>query len=168
MTPEVIKNLLAYCPRTGRLFWRYRDGMAGSWNTRFAGKEAFTSVDGGGYRSGRIFNKTYRAHRVIWAMQTGAWPEDEVDHINGDRADNRWSNLREATHSQNLKNRKLHLSSPVGVTGIGRKRGKWRARITHNGIQIHIGTYHRIEDAISARLEMSAKLHGEFSRASNG
>lgn len=138
--------------------------MAGSWNARFAGKEAFTSVDGGGYRSGRIFNKTYRAHRVIWAIQTGAWPENEVDHINGNRADNRWSNLRAATHSQNLKNQKVRIGSPTVVAGISKKRGKWRARITHNGVQIHIGTYLRIEEAISARREIAAKLHGDFAR----
>ena len=80
--PEVVRRLLRYCPEAGKLFWRERtedlfsDGrhsaahICARWNKRYAGQEAFTALDNG-YRKGAIFNNPHRAHRVIWAIQTG-------------------------------------------------------------------------------------------------
>jgi hypothetical protein len=95
-SPDLLRKLLRYEPETGKLFWRERDREFFKsdrdykvWNIRFAGKEAFTASDCG-YKTGKVFGKTYRAHRIIWALQTGAWPRDEIDHIDQDKSNNAW------------------------------------------------------------------------------
>jgi len=101
---------------SGRLFWRVRplkfftDGKypakqnAYAWNSRYAGKEAFTADNGRGYKVGGIFNQQYYAHRVLWAMHEGAWPAEQIDHINGIRDDNRLINLRAVSRTENNRN----------------------------------------------------------------
>ena len=111
-TQAVVRELLDYSPMTGNFRWKrrkrkwfksYRDWNA--WNTRYAGKRAFTTGGPKLYSQGDIFGTAFPAHRIAFLWMTGRWPEPETDHINGIRNDNRWSNLREVTVSQNQLNR---------------------------------------------------------------
>lgn len=171
-TPELLCKLLHYEPDTGLLFWRERApdmfkedkrGRGGcahkTWNTRFSGKEAFIYTDKDGYKNGGIFGVLYRAHRVIWAMETGAWPVDQIDHEDHDRSNNRFKNLREATHMENGWNQSIHVSNTSGTAGVHLNKAlqKWRARITIHGKRISLGYFLDIEDAANARKEAEIK-----------
>ena len=161
---EMLRKLLRYEPETGKLFWRERpvsvfsDGkytaerICRTWNTKHAGKEAFTAMTCNGYRQGRIFYQHYKAHRVIFAMQTGECPE-EIDHENHIRDNNRWENLQEATKQDNGRNQSLHSTNTSGFCGVSWNKysKKWMAYITVQGRRIHLGYYDTKEEAIAAR-----------------
>lgn len=162
ITPEVIKKLLSYNPYTGELIWTTRpremfntENAWASWNGHWAGKLAFTSDDGQGYRGGSILKIGFRAHRVAWAIYYGEWPHGEIDHINGNRSDNRISNLRVVEHMQNGRNQKRRSDNVSGATGVNwHKRDKiWHAKIKVDGKSRHIGSFHSFEDAVLARQE---------------
>jgi HNH endonuclease/AP2 domain len=175
---ETLRKLLRYEPETGKLYWRPRTvfDFPGNkrpkhetmrWNTRYAGKEAFTAVNECGYRHGKLFKKSQIAHIVIWVMCHGEVPVDEIDHRNGDPADNRICNLRPATHGQNMRNvgmRRNNLSGFKGVNWCNAKQ-KWHAQIGHNCKRINLGYYEDILEADAAYKEASKRLHGEFARA---
>jgi hypothetical protein len=171
---RLLHRLLSYNPETGLLVWKQRPNWlfakhpktfkrsttATWWNTRFAGKPAINAVEGCGYRSGDIFCRKIRAHRVIWAMQTGVWPDGPIDHINGVRTDNRWENLRLVCNFENAKNQKRHKSNSSGVTGVvwHKRQRKWTAAIRADGIRMHIGTFENFEAAVSARAQAEKQL----------
>ena len=120
ISQEIVRKFLDYDPETGKLTWKERarrwfksDKSCHTWNTRFAEKEAFT-VSSYGYFRIRILGKAYQLHRVIWLYQTGEWPKEQVDHINHNRADNRWFNLREASNQENGKNRTRQRNNSSG------------------------------------------------------
>lgn len=163
----LMRQLLRYHPDSGTLVWlerpveMFRDsatttaaGTCKWWNGRFAGREAFTArcVDG---RHGRIFSVLYYAHRVAWALHYGEWPSLDIDHQDGDRSNNRISNLRLVTHQQNMQNKKIYRSNSSGCHGVALKRssGRWQAYITINGKRQHIGYFADREQAIAARRE---------------
>jgi hypothetical protein len=129
------------------------------WNKRFAGKKAFTAKLRDGYHHGSVLSIIYRAHRVAWAIHFGAWPALEIDHINGDRADNRISNLRDVSHAENMKNRRKAKWNTSGHTGIDFHARRWRARCTVGGKTCHIGFFEELDDAIKAR-EMFLRQNG--------
>lgn len=93
-------------------------------------------------------------------------PTNEIDHINGVKDDNRFSNLREATRGQNTRNSKTRKDSSVGLKGVSPDRGKFRARITLNGVRIYLGTFATKEEAFEAVRAARRELHKEF--ANNG
>lgn len=158
--PSLLHKLLKHDPDTGTLFWRSRplemfkrERHWKMWNKRYAGKEAFASTTGDGYRQGSIFNKMFKAHRVIWAMEYGAWPEDQIDHINGDKTDNRLFNLRDVTSRENSQNVKRRSDNTSGVVGVywDRNRGKWLAQIRFDGKQKHLGYFDTLDEAREMR-----------------
>lgn len=164
---DTLLQLLSYDPETGKLFWCERPvemfpsrRSAGRWNTLYAGQEAFTGVHLTGYRQGRIDGERYKAHRVIWKMMTGEDP-GEIDHINGDRADNSWANLREVERLENSRNRARHYGNTSGVCGVmWHKAGqKWLAKIGVGYAQIHLGVFDTFEEAVAARKAAEAE-HG--------
>jgi hypothetical protein len=167
--PETLRKLLRYKPLTGELFWRRRASDVGAtarWNGRNAGKPALACIHPNGHRYGAIFDRTVKAHRVIWAIVHGEWPDGEIDHINGIASDNRLSNLRIATRSQNLANRKAHAnrtSSFVGVSWAKRER-RWRASIYSHGVHHDLGYFRSEEDAARARDIAAISINGEFAR----
>lgn len=177
-TPDELRQLLTYDPDTGKLFWKERgpewfaDGKhsstrsAATWNARYAGTEAFTTADRFGYRQGAIFGRTYRGHRVIWAIAYGHWPELDVDHINGDTSDNRLSNLRESTKMENSYNRGCPANNTSGFKGVfwHRRRARWGAKIRHQGRRIDLGLFLDKTDAAKAYDAAARKHHGEFAR----
>lgn len=171
--PTLLRAILEYNPQDGRLFWRHRPaGMfskpadANAWNARYAGRQAFTADDGGGYRCGGIFGVRYLAHRVIWAMQTGAWPTEEVDHENGVHDDNRWENLRSATRGQNAKNLGLSARNKSGCKGVcwDKDRQSWSAEILADGRKVRLGRFETVDAASAAYRKASREMHGAFRR----
>ncbi|WP_313349378.1 HNH endonuclease [Paracoccus sp. (in: a-proteobacteria)] len=183
-SPEALHQLLRYDPETGQLFWRERgpewfsDGAgrytanraARIWNTKYAGKPALYGVDSGhGYRKGSIVGSNVYAHRAIWAMQTGTWPSEDIDHINGDRSDNRWVNLRSVSRRVNAKNARRRSTNTSGMMGVEQygAHGRWRARIMVDGRTHHIGCFDSYEAACSARLSAEAAMgfHPNHGRA---
>lgn len=172
---ELLK-LLIYDPDTGKLFWLSRDlSMFNSkrdyiwWNNRFANKEAFTSDNGDGYKVGSINGKNFKAHKVIWLLVYGETPKDQIDHINGDRSDNRLENLRMVSFLDNMKNQKMRSTNTSGHTGVYwyKRYDKWVAKINQNNKQITVGYFISKEDAIRARKMAEEKYnyhlnHGRF------
>ncbi|MEO0449071.1 MAG: HNH endonuclease signature motif containing protein [Pseudomonadota bacterium] len=161
---QLFNELLHYEAETGKLYWKerdvrfFKDGKqtadhnCKAWNGRYAGTEAFTATSANGYKVGRIFKRTLRAHRVIWTMVHGEEP-NVVDHINGVRADNRLTNLRSVTASQNSQNMRMRDSNTSGVTGVSfhKQRGRWQAYITVNNKAQNLGHFDNKDDAIAAR-----------------
>jgi hypothetical protein len=132
-----------------------------TWNTRYSDQEAFTSEDGTGYRSGRIFDKTYQAHRVIWFMLHGRWP-NEIDHDNGHRSDNREFNILDAGRAANTKNKCISSRNTSGVNGVywDKRREKWIAAIQVGGRAKFLG--YRSTVAEAAALRRSADRENGF------
>lgn len=171
-----ISKLLKYEPETGKLFWLPRtadmcpsDREAKRWNARYANQEALIFSDNKGYRRGHILGRLYRAHRVAWLLHYGSWPSDQIDHINGDPADNRLTNLREVSGAENARNRSMFASNLSGVSGISWSAGysKWRVRINGNGQTKHIGYFDDFATAISAKDRAKAEygFHENHGRA---
>lgn len=170
-SPEVLRQLLRYDPETGKLFWRERGpewftSSGRTWNSRYAGTEALAWVMVNGYKQGAVLNRNMMAHRVIWALQTGAWPVADIDHINGDRADNRWCNLREATRTQNNQNRRSIAGRSSKYLGVSRVKssGKWDVRIVVDGKQKCLGHYDDEMEAAMVYDEAARTYHGAFAR----
>ena len=166
--PDALRQLLRYDPETGKLFWRERDGCK-RFNTTWAGREAFTATNGYGYKVGSVNNRGLLAHRVIWAMMTGAWPDDEIDHRDTDRQNNRFGNLRLATTAQNARNRNLRSDNLSGAKGVTRlPSGKWQARIMADGVAKFLGAFNCQTAAAIAYAKSSQTIHGDFGRSGAG
>lgn len=139
----------------------------GTWNTKYAGKEAFTAIGNHGYLTGSVNDKMYTAHRVIWAIVYGEWPEHQIDHVNAIRTDNRISNLREATQQENNRNLRISKANSSGFKGVSwhSKTGKWVSYIRDsNGERKHLGLFATPESAHAAFCDAARKYHGEFAR----
>lgn len=171
-TPEELRQLLRYDPETGKLYWKPRPdssfatlNAAGVWNARFCGKEALACVDDG-YRTGFLKGRRVRAHRIAWAIYYGEYPENQVDHINRVRSDNRICNLRASSGSENQWNTVTRSSSKSGLKGVRRNgsTGRWMARITVNGDRKYLGNFESAEAAHAAYCAAAQKYHGEFAR----
>lgn len=149
---EKLRKLLRYDPNTGQLFWKKRPpdmNSADMFNTRFAGKEAFTALNHG-YRRGLLFKQSVYAHRVIWRLVTGEEAK-ELDHIDGNPLNNRWNNLRAVTRKMNQRNAARRSDNASGVVGVVERRGRWIAQIGVFGTTKHIGIYETKAAAIKAR-----------------
>lgn len=158
-----LRQFVLYDPDSGLLTWVARQ----SYNSRVRiGSEAFGYVGYHGYKMGRFGPWSGGAHRVAWAIYYGAWPTKKIDHINGDRTDNRIANLREATDQENAANRRLKggkYSSFKGVTAhVKPDRIVWLAGICVNRKRIHLGQF-RCETAAALAYDAAAKQHfGDF------
>lgn len=109
-----------------------------------------------GYHNVYVDSTRYKTHRIIWKLYYGEFDENlEIDHINGNRSDNRIVNLQAKTLQENQKNRKISINNKSGVIGVSyNKRQKvWQARIGHNNKDIHLGFYLKKKDAVKARKE---------------
>lgn len=147
---------LHYEPESGVLTWRETGNR-----TDLRGRRA-GAINGQGYRRIQINGMNFSEHRLIWFYMTGAWPE-EVDHINGDRSDNRWANLREADRFINTQNviRKTPDSGYVGVSRYN-KSVLWKAQIAINRKKIFLGAFADPKEAHMAYLKAKAELHAGF------
>lgn len=151
---ERVRELLHYCPITGEFLWKsYRNPQA------IEGQRAGHISNTGGYLVIGIDNKVMQAHRLAWLHYFGAWPTEQIDHINHNKLDNRISNLREVSQRQNLHNKSKSKANSSGNTGVYKTNtGKWIARICVNRQQINLGTFSNFNDAVLAR-QNANKLH---------
>lgn len=153
------RALLEYEPESGRLIWKTHMTPRAR-----KGKEAGV-IQMGRYRRVGIYGFYYMAHRIAWLIQTGSWPENEIDHINGVCHDNRWRNLREATCRENKLNT-LHRNN-TGLAGASfcRRNGKYRSSIrTPVGEKKFLGYFATAEEAHEAYKTAAVIYHGEFAR----
>jgi len=164
ITPEVCRQLLDYDPATGVLTWRRREKhwfanqrSWARWNTKHAGKVAFTTVKQRRGRAvcfiGTILSTPQKAHRVAWAIHYGKWPDNEIDHEDGNPLRNVISNLRDVTHEVNCKNLAVPSDNTSGAVGVAlnRRTRKWTVLIKADKRTKYVGEFADFEDAVSAR-----------------
>jgi hypothetical protein len=176
---ELLRKLLRYDPETGKLYWlprpveMFKQGRLGSpksramaWNKKHAGNEALTAKTTNGYLSGTVLGIKTKAHYIAWKMHHGSLPEQDIDHRNGDKTDNRADNLRLATPQQNQFNRARNRNNTAGYKGVTYHPGtqKWTARIKVDGKPFYLGLFSTPEKAHEAYCKASRAYHGEFSR----
>jgi hypothetical protein len=159
ITKDLLHELLIYEANIGKIYWKHRDRKYfssekdyKSWNSRFSGKEATTTNKVSGYLNTTIFNKKYYTHRIIWFYLYGEWPEF-IDHINGDRVDNRPENLRSVCKRDNSKNRKICTRNTSGVMGVSwhKKTKRWRAFIKIFDKVVTLGSSENMQEMIKLR-----------------
>jgi Demerecviridae HNH endonuclease len=150
-------ELLSYDPVTG-IFTRLKSRV--NWTGQQAGK-----TDSHGARQILLDGKVYSAHRLAWLVMTGSWPDGDIDHKDRNPSNNSWSNLRQATRSQNMQNTGLRLNSTTGIKGITRAKWKksqrWRAKVSCGG-DSHVAHFRCFGQAIKYAAKMRAELHGDF------
>lgn len=159
-----LHECLRYAPVTGLLFWKLRPRehfdsrrICTWWNKRYAGKQAFVTVNNSGYFFAAVDNRKYLAHRVIWKLMTGEDPVEIVDHVDRNPLNNCWANLRCATKSQNNINR----NKKAGVH-FDKSRGNWQAYTKRNGRKVHLGRYASEAEARRARAIGVEKIYREY------
>lgn len=162
-------RLFSYDSETGLLIRKI--AASGRWgkpqyNARLG--DVAGCVESDGYLQVSIQGKQYKAHRIIWLMVTGYFPVKYLDHMNGNRTDNRWANLREATHSENLCNRGKARNNTTGFKGVFFQRNShknpYMARISKEGKPIYLGVFETPELAYEAYCKKATELHGEFAK----
>jgi len=148
LTVEYLKSKLEYNADTGEFIWKVAKGGKRIGDT--AG-----SINDQGYLLIRINHIIYRAHRLAWIIMTGSSASGELDHIDGNRSNNKWSNLRDVTRLENKRNLGKVTTNTSGHTGVmWYKAGeKWHAQITVEGKAIHLGYFENLEDAVKVRKE---------------
>jgi hypothetical protein len=151
---ERLQEVLHYDPETGIFTWlkvKHRTIRPGDEAGRFSPY---------GYITVKVDQIEYMAHRLAWFYMTGAWPTDQIDHRDRNRANNRWVNLREATNKQNHENIGLSCRNTSGIKGVrwDSQRGKWFAFITHHRRMQNLGRFADLDDAIAARRSAETSL----------
>lgn len=159
-----LRELLRYDSETGHFTWiattsrRVRIGsVAGYRDTDAKKKLSYIRIG--------IDGRLHRAHRLAFLYMLGRWPNEQVDHKDGDGTNNKWSNLREATASQNATNRGPSCVNGLGLKGVyPTPSGKYTAAIQKHGKQVWLGTYVTAQEALKAHTAAEQKLFGDFCR----
>lgn len=154
---ERLQALLEYNPETG-IFTRRES------RRRWKSGEVVGTKSADGYININIDYQVYRAHRLAWLYMTGGEPASGIDHVNRNRADNRWSNLREASQPENTLNRSAQSNNKTGYKGVHKikKTGRFRAVCTVRGNRVNVGCFDTAEEAKSAHDAVAKILHGDF------
>lgn len=155
---ERLQELFSYSVTTGSLYW-----LTGCWKGHTAGRARQRTH----YLEVRIEKQSYSAHRLIWKLVTGTDPGTyDIDHVDGCRTNNAWQNLRLATRSQNICNRGPHSNGTSGFKGVSffKPKQRWRARLSIDHVEHHLGYFDTAEQAHAAYVEAAERLHGEFAR----
>ena len=154
LTAKELRETLAYDANTGFFSWVIRPSKAVK-----AGDKA-GSPDDKGYVTIGIKRRIYKAHRLVWLYVTNEWPKGIIDHINGDKADNRFENLRVVGADGNSQNvRKPNKRNKSGFMGVIFFQNKWRASITHKGKTHWLGDFATPEEAHQTYLVAKRKFH---------
>lgn len=150
-----LRALLAYDEHTGVFTWRKSTGRCP------AGKVAGSSR-ACGYRLIAIRRRHYYAHRLAWLHFYGEWPDGNIDHIDGNPANNRIANLRACSQSENMQNQhRVRKDNKVGLTGVSwdKSRGLWQAAIQAHGARYPLGRFSSADEAHAAYLKAKDELH---------
>lgn len=161
ITQQRLKSQISYCPETGIFTWIVaKKGVS-------KGKECGRISKQHGYKDIHIDGKFYRAHQLAFLYMNGVFANSEIDHINRNRSDNRWDNLRVCTKSQNAANVGLKKSNTTGAKGVvwDKDRNKWRVQIRINGVKKNLGRFDNFEDAVKVSENALKKQFGEFNPA---
>jgi len=148
-----IKKYLRYDAETGKIFWKISKGVAKANNE--AGWEDHR------YCRVAINRKKYQAHRIAWLLTYGSWPVDQIDHINGNKKDNRLENFRDVSNRENLRNQKIPKNNTSGTLGVSFYKSKqgYVASIMINGKSKYLGVFKNKEEAIAARAAANIKYN---------
>ena len=158
--PATIRELINYDAATGFFTWLPRDRhwfasdrSFRTWNSRFAGKPAFTAKEAYGYHIGAIGSHYCKAHRLAWAWVYGVWPDKDLDHINQNKADNRIANLRLVDPATNAKNRGRQTNNTSGCNGVRWHKAtrKWAVTVGVDGVDYHAGLFVAFGEAVRVR-----------------
>ena len=160
LIPDEVRDHFSYCKDTGRIT-RITNPSRGP---RTAGKLVDEGTCARGYRRVRLAGNPMTAHRVAWFLYHGEQPPKYIDHINGDRTDNRIENLRKACHHTNLANAKISSRNKTGVKGVSwnKSGGKWMAKVDFKGTSYVAGYFDDIDEAEQAARSLRQSIHGEF------
>ena len=154
LTQKELISVLKYDGESGKFVWLIRA------SSRAKAGCAAGNIANNGYFVIKYLGRTYRAHRLAWLYVMGEFPSSDIDHINGDRLDNRWANLRVVAKVENSQNlRRATARSSTGLLGVYPSRGQFGARITVNGKRVFLGIHPTAEGAHSAYLEAKRRLH---------
>jgi hypothetical protein len=156
LTLERLKETLEYNPETGH-FIRIKPRSS----VRVGDIAGYKC---NGYISIEIDRNPYRAHRLAWFYTHGEWPAEHIDHINGDKMDNRLCNLREATRSQNMMNSKVQKSNTSGLKGAYKRGRGYVSTIRMGGEEVYLGFFKTPEEAHAAYCKAADEHHKEFAR----
>lgn len=157
LTQAQVRKVFDYHPEQGVLTWRI------SLNSRASKGARAGTLGKDGYLVVRLFKCGWLVHRIVFLYMTGSFPKGEVDHINNNVADNRWSNLRVANRNQNAFNMRLGKRNTSGVKGVTlMPSGKWRGSVKLNGKAHYAGFFDTLEDAAQAVRLLREELHREF------
>lgn len=152
-------DIIRYDPDTGLFYWTVP-------RPKIRVGEVAGSLHYKGYVIIELYGVPYFAHRLAWFYVTGKWPKNQIDHINRERADNRFANLREATHGQNRANSRT--TNRHGFKGVTfhkwLKEKPYSAQITFKKKVIYLGCYATAKEAHDAYKKAAIKMHGEFTR----
>ena len=153
ITQDCLKEQLHYEPTTGLFTWKVSN------NNRIKVGDVAGSVRKDGYIHIRINRRYYLSHRLAFLWVTGVFPPEQVDHINHQKDDNRWVNLRVASHQENGRNRSMSIRNKSGFTGVSwhKHANKWVSRIIINGKDEHLGLFKDLDEAINARKRANVK-----------
>jgi len=149
---ERARALLSYNELTGDLFWKVSRGRLAK-----AGWAAGTIVQGRRYV--KIDGKFHLAHRIIYAMKTGAFPAGQIDHIDGNPSNNAWANLRACSFPQNMQNRKVSKRNKSGLIGVSKHGNAWQATIAVDKVYHYLGRFKTPEEAHEAYKAAKRRLH---------
>ena len=159
LTVEKLREYFDYFPDTGFVIWKKKTNR----NTVIGSRAGCIKSDG--YRYVRFDNFEYLEHRLIWFGMIGKWPEHNIDHKDLIKSNNIWTNLREATVSQNGMNTHIRKDNTSGYKGIRQRGNKFHVRIQVNNQEITLCGFNTFEEALAARLDKEKELHGEYAKA---
>jgi hypothetical protein len=162
LSVERLKEVLSFDKDTGEFRWAKRVARC----IRIGELAGYIENAHGGYNLIMIDRVSYGAHRLAWFYVTGEWPDVEIDHKDGNPSNNRFSNLRKATASENIANSKKRRDNTSGFKGVSWDKGakKWSAKIGVSGRKLHLGLFDTPEAAHAAYLTAAHKHFGEFAR----
>lgn len=165
LTAEYVRSILDYDPETGFFTWKPRDNLCPAWNGRWIGQRAGRTKSGDYCRIG-IDGKPYQAHRLAWFVMTGRWPQQQIDHIDGNKSNNRFANLREADAFENHHNIGRAANNTSGFKGVcfNKRQGYWQATIKLGGKRKFLGFFATPDAAHEAYSAAAEVLHGGFRR----